>query len=65
MILLFTRHKELVRFSPMIVEITKNYLTPKPCARLLKEFKFENKIPSPLCCKSHGDKVIEAYRFVT
>ncbi|KAE9533494.1 hypothetical protein AGLY_009132 [Aphis glycines] len=56
------RHRELERFSPMIVEITNNYLTPKRCARLLKVFKFENKIPSPLCCKSHGDKVIEAYR---
>lgn len=65
MILLFIRHRELERFSPMIAEITKNYLTPKRCARLLKVFKFENKIQTPLCCKSHGDKVIEAYRFVT
>jgi len=49
----------------MIVEITKNYLTPKQCARLLKVFVTENNIPSPLCCKDHGDKNIEAYRLVT
>ncbi|XP_060859886.1 midasin [Metopolophium dirhodum] len=56
------RHTELERFSPMIVEITNNYLTPKQCARLLKLFISENKLPSPLCCKNHGDKNIEAYR---
>jgi len=49
----------------MIVEITANYLTPKRCARLLKLFIAENKLPSTLCCKNHGDKNIEAYRLVT
>jgi len=49
----------------MIVEITNNYLTPKQCARLLKLFISENKLPSPFCCKNHGDNNIEAYRLVT
>lgn len=45
-------------------EVLKNYLTPKPLAKLVKILLLTLKIPSHQCCAIHGDSNVKAYRLV-
>lgn len=59
-----TRFAYFERLKTMRNEVHKNYLTPKPYAKLVKSLLHRLRIPSYHCCNDHGDSNVKTYRLV-